>query len=254
MSHTLQVQRLLGKVAIVTGGASGIGEATCILFARHGAKVVLADLSEERAGQVAKRIRQEGGTALAFKTDVTQEGDIRELVDRVCSEFGRIDVLVNSAGIALSKPEVDTSLLEWNTVMAINATGTFLMCRHVIPHMSKGGGGSIVNIASVAANVGWAGFGAYCASKGAVRAFTKATAVAHGRAGIRANSVHPGVTETPMTAESIAASASRYEGTTQIGRFGQPIDIANCCLFLASDESAYVTGSELIVDGGTLAV
>jgi cyclopentanol dehydrogenase len=254
MKHTLKAQRLVGKVAIVTGGASGIGEATAMLFARHGAKVVIADLSEERAGEVAKRIGQEGGTALAFRTDVTHEGNIIELVNLARREFGRIDVLVNSAGIALSKPEVETSQEEWNTVMAINATGTFLASKHVISHMKEGGGGSIVNIASVAANVGWAGFGAYCASKGAVRAFTKATAVAHGREGIRANSVHPGVTETPMTAASIAASVGRYEGSTQIGRFGQPIDIANCCLFLASDESSYVTGSELIVDGGTLAV
>ena len=250
----MQAQRLLGKVAIVTGGASGIGEATALLFARHGAKVVIADVSEDRANDVARRVREEAGTALAFKTDVTHEGNVIDLVDCARRAFGRIDVLVNSAGIALSKLEVDTSQEEWNTVMAINATGTFLVSKHAIPHMKEGGGGSIVNIASVAANVGWAGFGAYCASKGAVRAFTKATAVAHGRDGIRANSVHPGVTETPMTAAAIAASAGRYENTAQIGRFGQPIDIANCCLFLASDESSYVTGSELIVDGGTLAV
>lgn len=254
MQNTIQAQRLLGKVAIITGGASGIGEATAMLFAQHGAKVVVADLSEARAEDVVKRIGQQSGTAIAFKTDVTNEASIAGLVARACAEFGRIDVLVNSAGVAMSKLEVETSLEEWNTVMAINSTGTFLVSKHVIPHMKQSGGGSIVNIASIAANVGWAGFGAYCASKGAVRAFTKATAVGHGREGIRANSVHPGVTETPMTAEALAASAGRYEGTTQIGRFGQPIDIANCCLFLASDESAYVTGSELIVDGGTLAV
>jgi NAD(P)-dependent dehydrogenase (short-subunit alcohol dehydrogenase family) len=249
-----RVGRLVGKVAIVTGGASGIGEATARLFASHGARVVIADISAERSLAVATAIKNVGGRALARQTDITDESSVVALMDQTEATFGRLDVLVNSAGISLSKLDVDTSVEEWDHVMAINVKGTFLTTKHAVPLMKKVRGGSIINIASIAANVGWAGFAAYCASKGAVRALTKASAIAHGRDGVRVNSVHPGVTRTPMTEASLNQKVGRYGDGPPLGRFGEAIDIANCCLFLASDESAFVHGAELIADGGTIAI
>lgn len=242
--------RLKGKVAIVTGAASGIGLATGLRFVREGARVVFADLE---AADENPLVAQHGGDALSVRADVTSEESVRELIARTIDRFLRLDVLVNCAGVALGKTETETSLPEWEKVLAINATGTFLTTKHVVPHMQRSGGGSIVNIASIASQIGWAGYAAYCASKGAVRSFTKATAVAHGRYGIRANSINPGVIETPMTAGSISENADRYKNVSVLGRYGKPDDVANCCLFLASDEAAFVTGTELTVDGGRLA-
>lgn len=246
--------RLNGKVAIVTGGASGIGEATSRLFVEHGAMVMIADLSRDRLDLIASDFAPDLGTVQTFATDVTNEASVASMVEETVRQFGRIDILVNSAGVVIKKSEVDTTLEEWNHVMAVNVTGTFLTTKHAVPKMKLTGGGSIVNIASVAANIGWSGFAAYCASKGAVRSLTKASAIAHGKDGIRVNSVHPGVTRTPMTEAALSENVERYGSGTPLGRFGEAIDIANCCLFLASEESRYVHGSELIADGGTIAI
>lgn len=246
--NATSARRLEGKVAIITGGASGIGEATVQLFRMHGAHVVAADIAPNEVAA------EQDGLLYAMKVDVTDESSVKSLMERTEATFGRIDILVNCAGIALGKTDVDTTVEEWNRVMSINVTGTFLTTKHAVPVMKRNGGGSIVNIASVASHVGWAGYAAYCASKGAVRALTKASAIAHGREGVRVNSVHPGVTRTPMTEESLRNKAERYGDGPPLGRFGEAIDIANCCLFLASDEAGFVHGAELIADGGTIAI
>jgi NAD(P)-dependent dehydrogenase (short-subunit alcohol dehydrogenase family) len=246
----IRTGRLNGKVAIVTGAASGIGNATALIFLREGACVVFADMKPPAEESL---LGEHGGRALSVEVDVSNEGSVADLVRRSVDRFQRLDILVNCAGVSFGKPEVETSIEDWERVLKINTTGTFLTTKHVIPHMENSGGGSIVNIASIASQIGWAGYGAYCASKGAVRSFTKATAVAHGKDGIRANSINPGVIETPMTAKAIAENADRYKNVSVLGRFGVPADVAACCLFLASDEASFVTGSELTVDGGRLA-
>ncbi|MGB3501621.1 MAG: glucose 1-dehydrogenase [Mesorhizobium sp.] len=245
--------RVTGKVAIITGGASGIGEATCQLFAREGAKVVVADLSVERAEAVAQGIVKAGGDALAWQTNVAEESSVKALVEAAHSRFGRIDVLVNSAGVALPKIDLETSVEEWDRVMSINVRGTFLTTKYVVPIMRDAGGGAIVNLASVAGNVGWAGLGCYSASKGAVRAFTRASAVAHAADRIRINCVNPGITRTAINEELFQQDLQRFRTPPPVGRFGKPMDIAHCCLFLASDEAGFVHGTELIADGGAIA-
>ena len=251
--NTSKLGRLAGKVAIVTGGASGIGEATCRLFAQEGASVMVADLAADGAARLAAEINAAGGTADSQMLDVSKEAAVIALMRHVEERFGRLDVVVNSAGIALRKTDVDTTEEEWDKVMNVNVKGTFLMTKHAVPEMNKVGGGAIVNIASIAANVGWAGWAAYCASKGAVRALTKASATAHAGAGIRVNSINPGTVRTPINAEALREGAARFANGTPLGRFGEPIDIANCCLFLACDESAFIVGEEIRADGGLFA-
>ncbi|MGB3501632.1 MAG: SDR family oxidoreductase [Mesorhizobium sp.] len=247
---TVRTGRLAGKVAIVTGGASGIGEATCKRFAEEGAAIMVADLAADAAAKLAAEIAASGGQADSHQLDVSSEAAVIELMKHVNERFGRLDVVVNSAGIAHRKPEVETTEEEWDRVMNVNVKGTFLMTKHAVPEMKKAGGGAIVNIASIAANVGWAGWAAYCASKGAVRSLTMASATAHAGEGIRVNSINPGTVHTPINAEAFREGAERFKRTTPLGRFGQPIDIANCCLFLACDESAFIVGEEIRADGG----
>jgi NAD(P)-dependent dehydrogenase (short-subunit alcohol dehydrogenase family) len=249
-------KRLLGKVALVTGGASGIGEATARIFAHEGAKVVVSDVQAERGESVAADIRKGGGEAVFVRADVASDADCRNMVRLAVERFGRLQILMNNAGVESPKPVLDTSEADWDRVMAVNAKGVFLCTKHAIPEMRKAGGGSIINVSSIFGLIGSPGFAAYHASKGAVRLLTKSTALAHATENIRCNSIHPGVIQTPMIEEVIAATpdpvAARAEWTAAepVGRFGRPEDIAYGALYLASDESAFVTGAELVIDGG----
>ena len=247
--------RLVDKVALISGGARGQGAAEARLFSREGARVVLGDVLEDLGRQVEAEINETGGQALFLRLDVTQESDWERVVRETVGRFGKLDVLVNNAAILRTTPIEHTTVEEWDTVMAVNARGVFLGTKHAIPEMRKAGGGSIINISSTAGLVGSPRGGAYGTSKGAVRLFTKYTAIQHAGDGIRANSIHPGPIDTEMIAESIGTpeGRTRSEGRIPVGRVGTVDDVAYGTLFLASDESSYMTGSELVIDGGSSA-
>ncbi len=249
--------RLEGKVAIVSGGASGIGEATSRLFADEGAHVVIADVNDELGTALESDITNGGGEAVYQRLDVTEEARWEAVVAETVARFGRLDVVVNSAGIsAPGRPPAEEQTSDgWDAVMAVNAKGVFLGTKHAIPEMRRSGGGSIINISSIYGNVGSRGGTAYHASKGAVRTFTKAAAIQYADEKIRVNSVHPGFVDTPMTLGLHSQPGVRDErvGKTPLGRMGVPGDIAYGILYLASDESSFVTGSELVIDGGMTA-
>ena len=256
-------KRLEGKVAMITGGASGIGAASARLFSEHGAGVAIADVNDNLGRQVADEISAGGGSALYTRLDTTSEDEWREAMAAVMNRFGRLDVMLNAAGVsgrlpdgATSPPIGNADLGNWNHVMAVNATGVFLGNKYAIEPMLAAGGGSIINISSIYGIVGSMNNAAYHASKGAVRTFTKSAAAQYATQGIRVNSVHPGFVDTPMT-QPVHDDPGRAQprlDQTPAGRFGQPVDIAFGCLFLASDESAWMTGSELVIDGGMTAV
>jgi len=248
--------RLEGRVALISGGAGGQGAAEARLFAREGAKVVFGDLLDQQGKQVEAEINESGGEATYVHLDVTKSEDWVAAIETTVRLFGKLDVLVNNAGITIRKSIEDTSVEDWDRVMGINAKGVFLGTKHAIPVMRQTGGGSIVNISSTAGLVGSPFSGAsYTATKGAVRLFTKATAIQYAKDNIRCNSVHPGLVESPMTADLLADPA-HVEMRTQripVGRIGTVEDIAYGVLFLASDESSFMTGSELVIDGGQTA-
>jgi NAD(P)-dependent dehydrogenase (short-subunit alcohol dehydrogenase family) len=252
-------KRLQGKVAIVTGGASGIGEATSRLFAQHGAKVVIADIQDERGRMVAVDLTKSGAATVFQRLDVANEADWERVVGETVRQFGRLDVLVNNAGMSGPRgrePVESVNRANWDMVMSVNATGVMLGMKHAIPHMRKAGGGSIINISSIYGIVGSKGGGAvYAASKGAVRTLSKLGAVQYAADKIRVNSVHPGFVDSPMTEELHARPGVREERITltPLGRIGTPEDIAWGNLYLASDESSFVTGAELVIDGGMIA-
>lgn len=251
--------RLAGKVAIVTGGASGIGEATCRLFAKENAAgVVIADINEAAGTALAGELDRSGGTAMFRHLDVTQAAQWAETVDAALARYGRLDVLVNNAGRGgpPARPVVEHTTEEgWDITFATNAKGPFLGMKHAIPAMRKSGGGSIINVVSIYTMIGDDFGTAYTASKGAVRALTRTAAVQYAREGIRVNAVFPGFVETPMTRDLHAQPGVREKrtGLTLLGRLAQPEDIAWGVLYLATDESAYMTGSELVIDGGVTA-
>ena len=247
--------RLEGKVALITGGARGQGAAEAMLFAREGAKVVIADVLDREGMAVAAEIAELGGEALYVHLDVSSETDWRQAVDAAVSSYGKLDVLVNNAAIWRGGNVADTSSEEWDQVLAINAKGVFLGTKLAIPQMRDAGGGSIVNISSTAGLVGSRTSTAYSTSKGAVRLLTKSTAVQYGAEGIRANSIHPGPIDTAMGDQVWPDAGSREEAIqrTVLKRLGTTDDIANGALFLASDESSFMTGSELVIDGGLTA-
>ena len=251
------MDRVKGKVAIVTGAARGLGKAISQLLAKEGAKVVVTDVLEDGGKEVAEEIRREGGGAVFIKHDVASENSWSEVIEKTMSEFGKLDILVNNAGVMLIKEIENTSLEEWRWLMSINLDGVFLGTKHAIGAMKKSGGGSIVNISSAVGLIGTADdTAAYSTSKGAVRLFTKAAAMECSKAGhnynIRVNSVHPGVIETPMVASMSRDKEFRKKLETMhpIGFLGKPIDIAYVVLYLASDESRLATGAEFVVDGG----
>ena len=245
--------RLENKVALISGGARGMGAAEAKLFAAEGAKVVIGDVLEEEGRQTEAAINEVGGECLFVHLDVTDEGSWQSAVAETVSRFGKLDILVNNAGVSGGRGILeDTTVESWDRVMDINAKGVFLGTKAAIPQMRRAGGGSIINISSVYGLVGSAGSSAYHASKGAVRLLTKSTAIQYASEGIRANSVHPGIIETPMTEATLAdpeRSQSWMDGTP-LGRRGVPEDVAYGVLFLASDQSSFMTGSELVIDGG----
>ena len=246
--------RLDGKVALISGGARGQGAAEAKMFARESAKVVFGDVLDREGKEVEQEIRGLGGAATYVHLDVTKEIDWREAVEIAVDKYGKLDVLVNNAGILIRKTIEDTSEEEWDEVMAVNAKGVFLGTKCAIPAMRRAGGGSIINISSTAGLVGSPyGYGAYTATKGAVRLFTRVTAVQHARDKIRCNTIYPGGIDTPMLRDIFGDPAERQERMSRIplGRIGSPDDIAYGVLYLASDESSFVTGAELLIDGGT---
>ena len=247
--------RLENKVAFISGGARGMGAVEAKLFAREGARVVIGDVLDEEGRKTEAEINETGGECLFVRLDVTSEESWQEAVAATIARFGKLDVLVNNAGIYRTDGVEDTSEELWDLTMAINGKGVFLGTKHAIPEMRKAGGGSIINISSVAGLVGGSMAAAYIASKGAVRLFTKSTAIQYAKEGIRANSIHPGTIETLMTAPMLADETYRQARmeTTPLGRLGQPEDVAYGVLYLASDESSFVTGSELVIDGGRTA-
>ena len=247
--------RLENKVALISGGARGMGAVEAKMFVQEGAKVVIGDVLDEDGKQTEAEINEAGGECVFVHLDVTDETAWQDAVAAAVDRFGKLDILVNNAGIARINNVEDTTSEEWDLVMDINAKGVFLGTKAAIPEIRKAGGGSIVNISSIAGLTGGR-TSSYAASKGAVRLLTKSTAIQYAGESIRCNSVHPGVIETPMTTpmmlntqEGRDLNASRHP----LGRVGQPEDIAYGVLFLASDESSFMTGSELVIDGGLTA-
>ncbi len=248
--------RLDGKVALISGGARGMGAAEARLFAAEGAKVVLGDLLEAEGRRVEAEIAEAGGDAVFTRLDVTSADDWRRAVDAAVERYGKLDILVNNAGIWEGGSVEEQSEDAWDRVMDINGKGVFLGTRAAIPAMRAAGGGSIVNISSVAGLIGSAGATAYNASKGAVRLLTKSTAIQYAAQGIRCNSVHPGPIQTMMLDEVYPDEATRQgrESAIPLGRLGEMDDVALGVLFLASDEASYMTGGELVIDGGYTAM
>ena len=250
---------LSGKVALVTGGASGIGRATALLLAREGASIVLADLKAADGERVVAEITQSGGKALFQHTDVAKSEDCRRLVEAAIAAFGRIDILFNNAGIIRRANIVDLPEDDWDLVMAVNVKSIYLLSREVIPHMQESGGGTIINTASGWGLTAGAKAAVYCASKGAVVLLTKAMAIDHGPQNIRVNCICPGDTDTGMLrdeARQLGEDSRRFlaeSAKRPLGRLGTADEIAQAVLYLASDASSFVTGTALVVDGGGLA-
>ncbi len=251
--------RLDGKVALITGGASnpGLGHSTALRFAEEGAKVFVTDVDAVGVGATAQAIRDAGGDATAMRQDVTDEAGWEEVMAAVTEAYGGLDICVNNAGIAVLVPIEEMTLAQWNRQIEVNLTSVFLGCRAAIAAMKNRGGGSIINLSSVAGLVGLQTCTAYAAAKGGVRIMGKAVAVEAAKYNIRCNSVHPGVIWTNMQAQATGAnSADDVDASVMripLGRAGEPLDIANCILYLASDESNYVTGAEFVVDAGMTA-
>lgn len=245
--------RLKDKVALVTGGASGIGKATAELFAREGARVAVADYSDAQA--TADAIRGSDGEAISLRVDVSRSEQVTQMVDSVIYRYGRIDVLFNGAGVLHYGTVLDTDEQTWNRVLATNLTGTYLCCRAVLPHMIKQGRGSIINVSStVGAHDACPNAVAYVTSKAGVALMTKAMAIDHAKQGVRINALAPGATDTPMVRRGMSAEAlEQLAASHPIGRLGRPEELANAVLFLASDEASFVTGSTMYVDGGQTA-
>ena len=248
--------RLAGKVALISGGARGQGAAETRLFVREGASVVFGDVLDDEGKKVEAEIRAAGGQATYVHLNVTREDDWRAAVATAVQTYGRLSVLVNNAGILFRAKIEDTSEADWDRIMAVNVKGVFLGTKCALQAMRQAGGGSIINISSVAGLVGSpGGTAAYTATKGAVRLFTKSTAIQHAREGIRCNSVHPGPIATDMI-KDVLEDQKAWEGRLRrlpMGRAGTADEVAYGVLYLASDESSYVTGSELVIDGGTTA-
>lgn len=252
--------RLKNKVSIITGGSTGIGEETARLFAKEGSKVVIADIDDTNGNRVAININENGGEAIFLKLDVTEEKNWIEVIQKVVEYYGKLTVLVNNAGISLAKDVEETSIEDWNRVMSVNATGVYLGIKQAIMAMKNNGEScSIINRSSIDGQVAEAGLFAYCASKGAVTVLTKSAALSCAKKGykIRVNSVHPGYIHTKLVekeAEEYGYALNEYLAKMgklhPIGFIGEPIDIAYIDVFLASDESRWITGSEFVADGG----
>lgn len=252
------MKRVEGKVAVVTGGALGIGRAACLLLAKEGAKVAVTDVADEEGKKVIEEIQKNGGVAQYWHIDTSNEADVISAFSNIVSEFGSIDILVNNAGIAgVNKPTHEISEEEWDNVMSVNVKGVFFCTKHAIPVMKKSGSGSIINMSSIYGLVGAADLPPYHASKGAIRLMSKNDALLYGKDNIRVNSLHPGFIWTPLvqdlaknSPDGVDVFRSQLDKRHPIGHVGEPDDIAYGVLYLASDEARFVTGSELIIDGG----
>ena len=248
--------RLQDKVALITGGTSGIGEATAILFAKEGAKIAVTGRNQTRGNAITERITKNGGHAVFTPLDVGKNNDCRLAVDEILRAFGRIDILFNNAGVFYPHTTLDCSEEEWDEQIDINLKGTFLMSKAVLPHMIGRGSGVIINNSSGWGIVGGDAAVAYCASKGGVVLLSKAMAIDHGRQGIRVNCICPGDVDTPMLAEDARMRGMKWEdyltscANRPLGRIGAANEIAKAALFLASDDSSFMTGATLVVDGG----
>jgi NAD(P)-dependent dehydrogenase (short-subunit alcohol dehydrogenase family) len=251
--------QLQGRVALITGAASGIGRATALLFAREGAAVVVVDVNEPGGQALAQEITRAGGRAVFQQCDVTRPEDCKHAVDRALGEYGRLDILFNNAGIIRRATVVDLGEEDWDRVMEVNVKSIFLMSRYAIPVLTRLGGGVIINTASGWGLTGGAKAAVYCASKGAVVLLTKAMAVDHGPENIRVNCICPGDTDTSMLrneAQQLGEGTDRFlteAARRPLGRVGKPEEIAQAALYLASDASSFVTGTALVIDGGGLA-
>jgi 3(or 17)beta-hydroxysteroid dehydrogenase len=259
------MDRVKGKVAIVTGASGSLGRAQARLLAKEGAKVVVTDINDTDGKKVAEEIKKDGGEAIFIKHDVTSESEWSDIIQKTLAKFGKLDILVNNAGVMIRKSIEATSLEEWQWIMRVNVDGVFLGTKHAIGAMKKSGGGSIINISSFAGIVATTDTSAYNASKAAVRLFTKAAALECSKScydyNIRVNSIHPGLVLTPMVdaeiKEESKTTGKPYEAVKKIrenwhpiGHLGEPDDIAYGVLYLASDESKFATGTELVIDGG----
>lgn len=248
------MKRVENKVVIVTGGALGIGQATCLLLAKEGAKVAITDLLDREGQELADKITKSGGTVKFWHLDVTNEKEVEKVYGNVVKEFGKLDATVNNAGISgTDKPTDELTENEWDSVMNVNAKGVFFCTKHAIPHMRKSGGGSIINLSSIYGLIGAGDIPHYHASKGAVRLMSKNDALIYAKDNIRVNSVHPGFIWTPLVdklGKNNPGFREHLDSLHPIGHIGEPIDIAYGILYLVSDESKFVTGSELVIDGG----
>lgn len=249
--------RVEGKVAVVTGGALGIGKSSCLFLAKEGAKVAVTDILDNEGKKVAEEIKKSGGVAEFWHMDVINEKEVKKVFADIDKKFGKIEVLVNNAGIAgVSKHTHEITEEEWDKVMAVNVKGVFFCTKHAIPYMRKAGCGSIINLSSIYGIVSSPDVPPYHASKGAVRIITKTDAVLYAKDKIRVNSVHPGFIWTPMLENYLKSQGNVEEGRKlldslqPIGHIGEAEDIAYGIVYLASDESKFVTGSELVIDGG----
>ena len=244
--------RLQDKVAIITGAARGMGAAEARIFGKEGAKVLLTDIQVEDGQRVTQEIHEAGGQAIFIEMDVSKQSDWQRAIDAAISNFGKINVLVNNAGTIERDSLEETTEETWDRIMAVNAKGVFLGTQAVVPHMRNAGGGSIINISSISGMIS-VGYPAYNASKGAIRVFTKSTAVELARDNIRVNSIHPGAIWTSMSTYKQNRTREERAQHIPMGRVGEPEEVAYGALFLASDESSYMTGSEMVIDGGITA-
>lgn len=250
--------RVENKVAIVTGAAMGIGKAAAIALAREGAKVAVADIEDAKGESVVQEIKAAGGEAFFQHTDVGVTADVERLVNATVERYGKLDVLVNNTGVAISGGAADISEEDWSRVLNINLSGIWRGMKFAIPHMIKNGGGSIINLSSIQALVGFEGWAGYAASKGAINALTQQTAIDYAKHQIRINAIAPGTIMTPMnekifdTVPDPQVLIESWNALHPIGRFGQPEEVANAIVFLASDESSFITGVILRVDGGAV--
>ena len=242
--------RLKGKAAVVTGAGQGIGAAIARLFAAEGARLVLADMRSGPATGVVEEVTSGGGEAVFVQADVTSDSDCKRMIDTAIERFGALDILVNNAGIAGKGTVTEATEEMWDRVMAVNLKSIFLACRHAVPHMERAGGGSIVCIASVAGMTGEMGQVAYNTSKHGVIGLVRCMAYDHAAAGIRVNAVCPGAIDTPLLSPLTEERLTRLEGLHMMRRLGRPEEIANAVLYLAGDESSFITGAAHVVDGG----
>lgn len=250
--------RLSGKAAIVTGGSHGIGAATCKALAREGAAVAVTDVLDDDGRMIAEHINSTGGNARFWHLDVTDEAAVEHVLGEVANAFGKIDVVINNAGIAgVSKPTHEITIEEWEHVLKINVGGVFLCTKHAVPHLRRAGGGCIINLSSIYGIISAPDNPPYHASKGALRVMTKTDALLYAQDRIRVNSVHPGFIWTPLveelarnSPEGLEAFRRKLDSRHPIGHVGEPDDVAYGIVYLASDEAKFVTGSELVIDGG----